>query len=426
MATEAGISIALYKLLLDNSSDPIFCFDRTGRYVYVNNAFAAPFHVSPGQIIGQRIWDVFPGEEGDYRYATVKQVFETGERAEIDVKVQVGDTLLYLITTAIPVCGEDGQVQNVICISKDITARKLAEDALKESERRLLAAQAMAHVGSWELNLADHTVWASPEAYRIYGIPYCSEPLDLEQVQAAVLPEYRPALDAALRLVVERNGSYDVEFQIRDATTGEVRFVHSRAALIGDEAGGSLRVVGAIQDVTEQKRREAEVLYLSYHDQLTGLYNRRFYEQELVRLDVPANLPLTIVMGDVNGLKQVNDRLGHTTGDQLLQLAATVLTEGFRPTDIVARLGGDEFVVIMPQTAATEALAIVERISLAAGAAEVGGFSLSISFGLASKQLPKESVQEVFTRAENAMYRQKADPISRSRYSGRSDISLPS
>lgn len=408
MATEhSGISVALYKLLLDNSSDPIFCFDRAGRYVYVNNAFAAPFQVPPGQIIGQRIWDVFPGEEGDYRYATVRRVFETGERAEIDVKVQTGDALLYFVTTAIPVCGEDGQVQNVICISKDITARKLAEDALKESERRLLAAQAMAHVGSWEINLADRTVWASPEAYRIYGIPYSSALLNLEQVQAAVLPEYRPALDAALALAIGRTGSYDVEFQIRDATTGEVRFVHSRAALVGDAAGGPLRVVGAIQDITEQKKREAEILYLSYHDQLTGLYNRRFYEQELVRLDAPENLPLTIVMGDVNGLKQVNDRLGHTTGDRLLQLAASVLTDGFRRTDIVARLGGDEFVVIMPQTAAAEALAIVERIGLVAGAVEVSGFPLSISFGLASKQLPEESVQDAFTQAENAMYKQK-------------------
>src|SRR5690606_16863794 len=99
-------------------------------------------------------------------------------------------------------------------------------------------------------------------------------------------------------------------------------------------------IVGAVvtfTDITSRKKAESDIVYLSYHDALTGLYNRRFFEEELRRLDTERNLPISIIMGDVNGLKLANDIFGHKAGDMLLQKAAEVMKNGCRADDIIAR-----------------------------------------------------------------------------------------
>ncbi|MBL8489439.1 MAG: GGDEF domain-containing protein [Rhodocyclaceae bacterium] len=119
-----------YRLLLDESSDPIFTFYRDGRYRYVNRAFADGVGRDMGQIIGRSIWDVFPKAEADRRYATVQWVFEKAETRIIEVRVPRPDGDRHYITTAKPIFDEEGQVDSVICISKDITDRKTMEEKL--------------------------------------------------------------------------------------------------------------------------------------------------------------------------------------------------------------------------------------------------------------------------------------------------------
>ena len=116
------------------------------------------------------------------------------------------------------------------------------------------------------------------------------------------------------------------------------------------------------EEINERTKREKEISYLSYHDVLTGLYNRRFYEEEIKRLDTERNLPISIIIGDVNGLKLVNDAFGHDKGDELLQKAAAAIQSACRTDDIVARWGGDEFVILLPKTKTEEAEEIVNRI----------------------------------------------------------------
>ncbi|NTW05913.1 MAG: diguanylate cyclase [Peptococcaceae bacterium] len=403
-----GIDLALYRIILDNSSDPIFCIDNSGKYLYVNNAFAAPFKIKPSSIIGGLIWDIFPGSEGDQRFNAVKIVFETGEMKVIEVKVQAKEgNSLYFITSIIPVKNSQGQPQSVICISKDITERKNIEKALKLSESRLLAAQSMAHVGSWELDLANNKIWGSEEAFNIYGIDYTSPYLPLELVQQSMLPEYRHTLDVAIIELIKNNKTYDYEFKIKKHNTSQEVFVHSKAILVRDDRGQPVKITGSIQDITEQKKREEDIFHLSYRDQLTGLYNRRFYEEELRRLDNQRNLPITIVMIDVNGLKLINDSFGHALGDQLLKKVAEVITRGCRGDDIIARLGGDEFVVLLPKTDSEIAERIVRRIKSLVLKEKIGHMDISVSFGYEAKISTQQSIQEIFKIAEDNMYRQK-------------------
>lgn len=162
-----------------------------------------------------------------------------------------------------------------------------------------------------------------------------------------------------------------------------------------------------LRDVSERKKLEQQLKYLSYHDQLTGLYNRRFFEEELKRLDVEQNYPLTLVMADMNGLKLINDSFGHAIGDELIKKVAEVIGRGCRVDDIIARLGGDEFVIMLPKTNNYEAEKIINRIQGYALNEKLGSVEISVSFGWETKTKEEEKTQDILKKAEDHMYKNK-------------------
>ncbi len=161
------------------------------------------------------------------------------------------------------------------------------------------------------------------------------------------------------------------------------------------------------QEMREREAMQEKLAYLSYHDPLTGLFNRRFFEEETERLDVPRNLPITLLMADVNGLKLINDSMGHLQGDAMLAETARIMREACRSDDLLARLGGDEFIVLLPHTDAAQAEAVIGRMQRLAAACRVGPLRVSVSFGAGTKHHAGIPLQEVFNQAENTMYRNK-------------------
>lgn len=157
------------------------------------------------------------------------------------------------------------------------------------------------------------------------------------------------------------------------------------------------------------KRNEEEIRKLSYYDSLTGLYNRRYMEEELERADKHRKFPISIIMGDVNGLKLINDNLGHQAGDKLLTNIAKALKKSCRAEDIIARYGGDEFVIILYDTSFEEVGNIILRIKDISKDMCMPDMPLSISQGYASKNSGEESIYEVMKRADESMYRNKAE-----------------
>ena len=150
-----------------------------------------------------------------------------------------------------------------------------------------------------------------------------------------------------------------------------------------------------------------EVLYLSYHDVLTGVYNRRYYEQEIKWLDIEKNLPISIIMADVNGLKMINDAFGHYTGDNLLQKSAKAIKSACRPQDLLARWGGDEFIVLLPNTTSAEAEAVSDRIKDICKMESFKMFKISMSIGWDTKSNKETDLEEVLKNAEDHMYKYK-------------------
>jgi diguanylate cyclase (GGDEF)-like protein/PAS domain S-box-containing protein len=169
-----------------------------------------------------------------------------------------------------------------------------------------------------------------------------------------------------------------------------------------------LKVLAEItSNVLARQKTESNIRYISFHDQLTGLYNRHYLEIEMERLDTARQLPLAVIMADLNGLKLVNDTYGHETGDGMLKTAATIIRNSCREEDIIARWGGDEFVVLLPQTAAEEARVICKRITESCRGAFVEDVPVSIALGIATKTSETKNLIETLQEAENEMYRQK-------------------
>jgi diguanylate cyclase len=195
------------------------------------------------------------------------------------------------------------------------------------------------------------------------------------------------------KLLISRNG---LEIDIEDS-----------AAPIKDSQGRITGMVLVFWDCTEKKEKQQQIEYLSFHDYLTGLYNRRYMEEELKRLDTERNLPLTVMILDVNDLKLTNDAYGHAVGDQLLKTVADLLARTCRADEVIARMGGDEFAIILPRTGSDQAEIIKERIEQAFNDATLSIVTVSVAIGYAVKTDKNEDIKNIIMRADDQMYMNK-------------------
>jgi diguanylate cyclase (GGDEF)-like protein len=162
-------------------------------------------------------------------------------------------------------------------------------------------------------------------------------------------------------------------------------------------------------DITERKKVEERLEYLSTHDPLTGLYNRGYFEEELRRLDTSRFRPVSIIVCDVDDLKLVNDTLGHDKGDALLKAAADAIRAPFRSSDMVARIGGDEFAIVLPLTSREVAGHACRRIeeSICQYNCSNPQLPLNISLGFSTSTALEHSLIDTFKEADSSMYHDK-------------------
>ena len=166
-----------------------------------------------------------------------------------------------------------------------------------------------------------------------------------------------------------------------------------------------------IRDITDRKAMEDNFEYLSYHDYLTDLYNRRFFESKLKELDNPKMLPISLIVGDINGVKLINDAFGRINGDKLIFNAAKVIKSCCRENDILARMGGDEFALLMPKTNSVEALEVLKNIQEACAKYNSkianDAFHISVSLGFSTKTSIDQSFNTIMKIADKYMYQRK-------------------
>lgn len=306
-------------------------------------------------------------------------------------------------------------VKNIVQ-QEEIIKRKRTEDALRLSEEKYRLLTEFASDVIWVLNLTKNRfTYISPSIYQLRGFTV-DEALQ-ETLEESLTPHSFPIAAAHLEKGVkelidnpDNQNSYVSEIQ-QPCKNGEVIWTEV-STKFRKNADGEIEVVGVSRNIEKRKTAEAEILYLSYRDQLTGLANRRFYEDELKRIDNTKNMPLALIMIDVNGLKLTNDAFSHNFGDLLLIKAANILKSVCRASDTACRIGGDEFVLLLPCCSAEAADHIVTRITKAIASEKLENIILSASIGYAVKDNVSQNISDIFREAEDRMYKNKLDESS--------------
>jgi diguanylate cyclase (GGDEF)-like protein len=337
--------------------------------------------------------------------------------------------------------GAEETWQQVLVTIEDISARKQAERELMLSEKRLRGLFENSPVSLWEEDYSqikdffDQLRAGGVEDFEAYlgehpeSVADCMGMIRVVDVNRKTLEMFGAPSGQVLiqnlgkvfrdemrlhfrdELVHLWNGHFSYEAEgINYTLGGEALFIHLHLSVFPGYEQTFGRVLVAIEDTTARHKAEEYLRYLGTHDVMTGLYNRAYYQEELKRLNGGRQYPISIIIADLDGLKTVNDSLGHEAGDNLIRRAAEVLKAGFRHEDVVARIGGDEFAVIMPLTGAHTAREAVERVETLTRLNNkfYGEPALRISLGVSTGEKGSDT-EEIVRAADHEMYRYKAN-----------------
>lgn len=394
-----------YRGIFDAVNDAIFVHDLdTGVVLNVNQKMFEMYGYTPEEALGSL--DVLlsePPYSGDdalrlFRKAVDgPQIFEwlarhkDGHRFWVEVNLKRAK-----------ISGKD----RILAVVRDISERKRADEQLRASEARYRELADSLPEVVFEIDDKGNLAFSNRNAFDFFG---CTQE-DFDKginVLDYIVPGDRNRVIQSIAKIMkgERPDKNEYMAQKKDGSTFPIT-IHS-TPIFKDNRPVGLR--GFLVDITRRKKMEEQLKTISIHDSLTGLYNRAHFEHELQRLENNGYELASIIMCDVDGLKLVNDTLGHDRGDALLVAAAGVIKRSLRESDIIARIGGDEFVVILPNCGLSILKKACGRIrnNIASYNTTCPELPLSISIGSASSR--EKSLRELYREADNNMYREKLD-----------------
>ena len=370
-------------------------------YLYINDALTKQIKMSENKLIGNKMTEIFPGIEETHMFEVLKKCMNKRKTQEFENEFTFPDgSTRWFKLRAHPV------PEGIFVLSNDITDRKFAQEEMRRENRWYKSLYKNADDPIVVLD-KDHCVVDTNQAF-VDKFGYKLEKIKGKNLDDVLNIGKEDSANKNLteQLLAGNTVEHEGTRYTKDGNPIECIIKGIPVKLNGNFIGG----YAVYNDITDRKKQEEKVRYLSLHDNLTDLYNRAFFETEIRRLDVKRQLPISMIMIDLNGLKLVNDSYGHKTGDKFLLKTAEVLKDTFRKEDIIARWGGDEFVILLNQTSQNTVEELAKRIKNKKTYVDVGKdekMPLSLAVGYSVKTNKDESVYALFKDAEDMMYKDK-------------------
>lgn len=428
--------------LINSTSFAVVRLDTNHHIITCNKAFEDLFGYTCDEIIGEHLDDMIASDDLHSEASQISNSVTAGNlERKISKRMKKDGSLVDVEIVGVPVT-VGGEKIGILGLYHDISLRKKAEQALKESEARFRILFDESPISLWEEDFSevkqllnqigdkDLVIEMLMKDYEL--VNECLKKVKILDVNQATVDLYNASSKSDLlmslsdvlvtdsldsfrgELIALINGQTSLECEIyQKKITGELVYGWLRLSLPPGYEDNWERVFISIIDITERKKAEEDLRYISFHDTLTGLYNRAYFEEDIERLDSSRQFPVSMIACDLDGLKQINDQLGHAVGDKAIQAAATVLKANvFRKEDVIARTGGDEFVILLPSVDINENPTILERLEQSIrqynqSEEDDGLFRpISLSYGYAVVP-PGGSLEDGFKQADGFMYANK-------------------
>ncbi len=362
----AAIGFAYHRIICDSEGIPV-----DYEFLYVNPAFERYWGLSADQIVGKRASELIEDfyDNSFNRAKVYGEVALKGTEVELEQYSRPFDKYVHIEAFSM----EKGYFSMLVYdiskfiekIDAAVSERLKAMKELEQSERS--KAVLLSNLPGMAYRCKDDEDWTmefvSDGCYELTG--YKPESLlgnrDLS-FNDMIDPEFRHELRVHWDKVIRTREKFKHEYPIITAS-GVAKWVLEQGQVIYDANGEVEALEGLIIDITDQKLQQQEIEYLNWHDNMTGLHNRMYYEVAKQLFDNEESLPLSIVVGDVDGLKNINAEHGIASGDRVLVQIGQVMGQQIRESDVLARTGGDTFSIIMPNTSSEEAYSIMQDIA---------------------------------------------------------------
>ena len=376
---------------IDNSKDFCVIIDNRNMLLLISPLGLKLLGTDLQSILGKNIKEIVPG----YEKFIGKEFNDIKEKENIRFSSEEDEIIFDIDMT--PLIEKNKSVSGKIFTLKNVTEKIKMQKRLEESEKKYRSIFENSLDGIYQSTLDGSYIDANQSLVKMLGYD-SREELLLKNIRTDIY-----AFEADRPDVKDRDGAFETMLKKKNGEKIWVE-INSRAVT---EDGIPKYFEGIVRNIDSRKIYEEKIKYISFHDHLTGLYNRYFFEEELLRLDSRRLYPTSLILADINGLKLINDAFGHKKGDEILIGAAKIFKECFRKEDIVSRWGGDEFCMILPNTDEQTALRIADRIQKKFSENFIDNFELSLSFGVTTKTSEVASYEEIVKMTEDKMFRHK-------------------
>jgi diguanylate cyclase (GGDEF)-like protein/PAS domain S-box-containing protein len=403
-----------FRALAEYTPDTIARYDVNCLRLYANPALCKAMGQSEQALVGVKP-SSYTNSPAAYMYeSAIKRVFETGNETQLEYTwPDKNDQNITSHIRIVPERNQNGDIVSVIATGHDITEMKQYEAKLKDNERRLKEAQKIAKMGSFELEFPGLKLTCSDEIYRILELtPFTLEP-SYDHFLNLVHPDDKTLVDTTFHTALQTQQPHSLVHRLL-MPDNRVKYVFVYAKTLYDVHDKPIRTVSIMQDITEQKLAEKRIEFLAHHDTLTGLPNRALAIDRMERAIAHAKRSQTktaLLFIDMDNFKAINDSLGHTMGDMMIQILAMRLQENLRETDTVSRQGGDEFLIILNDIQTIDDVSVIADKLLAEIqkpiVLETHTLASSISIGIALYPNDGDTFETLLQKADTAMYQAK-------------------